>query len=237
MSAKSWIVLLGNHDNPPWLKMDCFAPVVLAPVAQHMVALAVHNQTVLKQGNCKNAFCHTVLPENEVTIVCPPVNCPLSKPNTFWKLNKTLYSLRWNPQHWFKTLSKYFQDIWLHPTSQGSCLFVGTPLPGKALIYVALFVNDFVYFSLIQMSKNILKMLLHQKSELNLWVKLTIFLVFSSIGNATMMAVSVSTFCKKLMQIKSLMWWAFQTLFPLRQWHHTSLASWLTQFHQLTCLS
>ena len=31
--------------------------------------------------------------------------------------------------------------------SHDSCLFVGTPIPNQALIYVALFVDDFVYFS------------------------------------------------------------------------------------------
>ena len=31
--------------------------------------------------------------------------------------------------------------------SHDSCLFVGTPVPGKAPIYVALFVDNFVYFS------------------------------------------------------------------------------------------
>lgn len=31
--------------------------------------------------------------------------------------------------------------------SHDSCLFVGTPIPNQALIYVALFVDDFIYFS------------------------------------------------------------------------------------------
>jgi len=145
--AKSRIVVLGNQETTPWSKTDCFTPVVSAPVVRLMAALAVRNKTVLKQGDCKNAFCHTALPEKEVTIVRPPANCPISKPNTYWKLNKTLYGLRRSPQHWFNTLSKYFREIGLRPTSHDSCLFVGTPVPGKAPIYVALFVDDFVYFS------------------------------------------------------------------------------------------
>jgi hypothetical protein len=145
--AKSRIVVLGNQETTPWSKTDCFAPVISAPVVRLLAALAVRHRTVLKQGDCKNAFCHTTLPDDEVTIVRPPANCPISKPNTFWLLNKTLYGLRRSPQHWFHTLSKYFKEIGLRPTPHDGCLFVGTPVPGKAPIYVALFVDDFVYFS------------------------------------------------------------------------------------------
>ena len=82
--AKSCIVVLGNNETTPWSKSDCFAPVVSAPVIRLMAALVIKNRTVLKHGDCKNAFCHPVLPENEITIVRPPPNCPISKPNTYW---------------------------------------------------------------------------------------------------------------------------------------------------------
>jgi Reverse transcriptase (RNA-dependent DNA polymerase) len=126
--AKSRIVILGNQETTPWSNTDCFTPIVSAPVIWLMAALAVCNKTVLKQGDCKNAFCHTALPENEVTIIRPPANCPISKPNTYWKLNKTLYSLRCSPQYWFNTLLKYFREIGLCPTSHASYLFVSTPV-------------------------------------------------------------------------------------------------------------
>ena len=44
-------------------------------------------------------------------------------------------------------LSKHLQEIGLCPSSHNSCLFVGSPIPGKPPIYVALYVDDFVYFS------------------------------------------------------------------------------------------
>ena len=80
--AKSCIVVLGNHETMPWSKLDCFTPVVSALVVHLMDALAVRNCTVLKQGDCKNAFCHPILPENAITIIRPP-NCPTSKPNIY----------------------------------------------------------------------------------------------------------------------------------------------------------
>ena len=75
--AKSHVIVLGNHKTMPWSKSDCFAPVVSALVIHLMATLTIRNCTVLKQGDCKKAFCHPVLPENEIRIVRPPPNCPI----------------------------------------------------------------------------------------------------------------------------------------------------------------
>ena len=44
-------------------------------------------------------------------------------------------------------LSKHLHEIGLCPSSHDSCLFVGSPIPGKPPIYVAPYVDDFIYFS------------------------------------------------------------------------------------------
>eukprot|EP00957_Ditylum_brightwellii_P037206 2816899-Ditylum_brightwellii.AAC.1 len=51
------------------------------------------------EADCQHAFCNRVFPEDEVVIVRPPAGCPISKPNTYWKLNKTLYGLQRSPLH------------------------------------------------------------------------------------------------------------------------------------------
>jgi len=91
--AKSCIVILGNKDPTAWTKADCYAPVVALPIACMLAALAVQHRQTLKQGDCKNAFIQSCLPEEEVTIVRPPSDCPISAPNTFWHLHKSLYGL------------------------------------------------------------------------------------------------------------------------------------------------
>ena len=67
--AKSRIVILGNKDLVQWTRADCYALVVSQPIVRLMTALAVRNRTTLKQADCKNAFCHPELPEDEPTIV------------------------------------------------------------------------------------------------------------------------------------------------------------------------
>jgi hypothetical protein len=67
--AKSWIVILGNHEDPVWSKSDCFAPVLCSDSLSFLVSLAIEKRRPLCQGGCKNAFCQGILPPKEVTIV------------------------------------------------------------------------------------------------------------------------------------------------------------------------
>jgi hypothetical protein len=145
--AKSRIVVLGNKDPVEWTKAECYAPVVSQPMVRLLTALAVRNRTTLKQGDCKNAFCHPELPEDEPTIVRPPSHCPISKPNTYWRLKKTLYGLRRSPRHWFHLIAKQLRDIGLRQTKHDDCLFVGSLIPGRPPLYLGIYVDDLIYFS------------------------------------------------------------------------------------------
>ena len=91
--AKSRIVALGNFERRIWSREDKYAPVLSGPAARLLTSMAVEDGRKLQQGDCKNAFCNGILPDNKICIVRPPSNCPRSKPGTFWKLNKTLYGL------------------------------------------------------------------------------------------------------------------------------------------------
>ena len=107
--AKSRIVVLGNHEDRDWSKSDRFAPVLRSDSLRLLVSLAVEQRRVLKQGDCKNAFCQSELPLDETTIVKPPSGDPDAGPNEYWLLRKTLYGLRRSPRHSLQT--NYYQ-IW-----------------------------------------------------------------------------------------------------------------------------
>jgi hypothetical protein len=147
--AKSRIVVLGNLDPRPWSKSDCFSPVVSLPMVRLFTALAVHNKRTIKQGDCKFAFIQATLPNNELTIVKLPIGCPCSGVRKYWRLKKSLYGLRRAPRHWFKLFSSVLQspEIGLKPTTHDPCIFHGHIIPGKPPLYVAMYVDDFIYFS------------------------------------------------------------------------------------------
>ena len=86
--AKSKIVALGNLEKRIWSRKDRYAPVLSATAAQLLTLMAVGDGRRLKQGDCKNAFCNGILPNDEICIVKPPTGCPRSQPGTYWKLNK-----------------------------------------------------------------------------------------------------------------------------------------------------
>ncbi len=76
LSAKSCIIVLGNHEDRVWSKNDCFAPVHCGDSLCFLVSLAMEKRHHLRPGDCKNVFCHGVLPPKETTrgeiAVCQP---------------------------------------------------------------------------------------------------------------------------------------------------------------------
>ena len=149
LRAKSCIVVLGNRDPTEWSKSECYAPVVALPMVRMLTALAVKHKTTLKQGDCKNAFVQSPLPADEVTIIRPPSDCPISKPRTYWHLKKSLYGLRHAPRHWYNLIRSHLEspEIGLHRCPNEPCCFCGTPIPGKSPLYLVLYVDDFIFFS------------------------------------------------------------------------------------------
>jgi hypothetical protein len=62
LRAKSWIVVLGNHEDRVWSKSDRFASVLCSDTLRFLVSIAVGKRHPLRQGDCKNAFCQGILP-------------------------------------------------------------------------------------------------------------------------------------------------------------------------------
>lgn len=89
--AKSRIVVLGNFEDRVYDKSQrSYALVLKYSSLCLLVAKAVCAKRVLQQGDCKNAFCNAVLPEDELTVVMPPAGFPANEKDKFWKLKKTL---------------------------------------------------------------------------------------------------------------------------------------------------
>jgi hypothetical protein len=145
--AKLRVVALGNKDPVEWTKAECYAPVVSQQIVRLLTSLAVRNRTTVKQADYKNAFCHPELPKDEPTIICSSAGCPISKPNTYWRLKKTLYGLRRSPCHWYHLITKQLKAIGLCQTANEDCLFVGDIIPGRPPLYLATYVDDIIYFS------------------------------------------------------------------------------------------
>ena len=146
--AKSRIVVLGNLEEREWTRPECYAPVLRQDSLRLLVSLAVQKRRVLKQGDCKNAFCQPTLPDDELVIVTPPPGCPISPPGTYWKLRKTLYGLRRSPRHWFNNFRGHLLDMGFRQCIHDPCIFVGThPDFPTSPIYVGCYVDDFVYYS------------------------------------------------------------------------------------------
>ena len=145
--AKSRIVALGNYETTPWTKSEKYAPVIRKESCRLLTSLAVGMGRTQKQGDCKNALCHPILPEDEKVIIRPPSGCPLSKPGELWLLKKTLYGLRRSPKHWYNKFCDAMRNIGLKPCAHDPCVFTGCIIEGEPPIYLGVYVDDFTYFS------------------------------------------------------------------------------------------
>ena len=128
--------------------------------------MATENCCVLKQSNCKNAFCNARLPNDKTIIIRPPPGDPNAKKHVFWLPRKTLYGLGCSPHHWHKLVNSILVDLGLTPNLHNPCLYQGVPSSpitrdptsvaqfpdnqagsaGKPL-RLGLYVEKFVYFS------------------------------------------------------------------------------------------
>jgi hypothetical protein len=155
LRAKSRIVVLGNHEERVWTKPEKYAPVLRPDSMRLLVSLAVERHRTLKQGDCKNAFCQGILPNDEITVVLPPIGDPDAAKNEYWLLKKTLYGLRRSPRHWYNKITTVLNSIGLKPNASDPCMFTGSlhdpddpaaDIPSAPLT-IGLYVDDFVYFS------------------------------------------------------------------------------------------
>ena len=144
--AKYRIVALGNLDPHPWSKQDCFAPVMSQMDLRLLISIAVSLKTIPKTGDVSQAFVQSKLPPDESYICRPPVGCPITPKNSYWKLIKTL-GLKRSPRHWYETAKKILKELGLTQSKHSPCIFVGTILPNHPPVYLGLYVDDFIFFS------------------------------------------------------------------------------------------
>ena len=91
--TKSRIIVLGNFEDHYYSKSQRYVPVLKYSSLCLLSSKAVEAQRILQQGDCKNAFCHARLPDDELIMVHPPLGDPAQAKDEFWLLNKTLYGL------------------------------------------------------------------------------------------------------------------------------------------------
>ena len=104
LCAKSRIVVLGNSEDRFYQKSQRYAPVLKYRSLCLPTAKAVGDKCILQKGDFKNALCNATLPDNEVTVIRPPIGDPYLQDDEYWLLKKTLYGLRLPPHHWYNMI-------------------------------------------------------------------------------------------------------------------------------------
>ena len=125
LRAKSWIVVLGNFEDHLYQKSQRYAPVLKYSSLRLLKTKAVGDKQILKQGDCKNAFCNSTIPDNEVTVIRPPIGDPAFQEDEYWLLKKTLYGIRQFPHHWYNMIKGILLNMGLKDSPHDPCLLSG----------------------------------------------------------------------------------------------------------------
>ena len=165
LRAKYRIVVLGNLDPYNWSNNDCFAPVLSAQELCLLIAIATQIKVIPKSGDISQAFIQSVLPESENYVVRPPKGCPVTPPNTYLLLKKTLYGLKRSPRRWYKMCKRTLINLGLKPCPNAPCIFTGTIIDGEPPLYLGLFVDDFFFSAKVLLSKRNFKNYSEQNSK------------------------------------------------------------------------
>ncbi len=209
--AKYRIVVLGNLDYHTWSKEDTAAPVLSHLELRLLTSLAVFHKRVLKNCDVKQAFIQSSLPKNEEYFLRPPVGCPRSKPGQYWRLLQSLYGLKRAPKLWYQMLSNHLKAMGLKCCEHSLCLFTGVLIPGEPPIYVGIYVDDIIYFSVSDAVEQKFEGLLSSIGQVDFMGQVTLFLgiefswVFHPDGNLTVSLTQqsfIETLCDSL-QIQS----------------------------------
>lgn len=97
--VKNRIIDLGNPKERAWSKSKRFVFILSYDPLWVITSIVVNNRRCLGQGIIENEFCNATLPSDKVTIVKPPIGCPISADEDYWLLHKIFYSLWRSPRH------------------------------------------------------------------------------------------------------------------------------------------
>ena len=154
--SKSRIVVLDKFGDRQYQKSQSYAPILKYSSLRLLTTKEVREKRILQQGNCNNAFCNATLPDDEVTVIQPPIGKPGFQENEYWLLRKTLYGLCWSPHHWYNMIKVIILKVGLNPSTHYPCLlpsvFINPSSPDRisdlqSQLHVGLYVDNFVFYS------------------------------------------------------------------------------------------
>ena len=155
LRAKSRIIVLGDFKDRLYQKSQRYAPVIKYSPLRLLTAKAVREKRILQQGDCRNKFCNTNLPGDEMMVIRPPIVNPDFQEDEYWLLNKTLYGLRQSPHHWYSMIKGILLKMGLKSSQHDPCLLsdvLANPSSPDTISevqyqpHVEIYVNDFVFY-------------------------------------------------------------------------------------------
>ena len=94
LHAKSITFVLGNFEDRIYQKSQRYNPVLKYISLCLITSKAVGDKIIIQQGDLKNAFCNENIPDDEVTVIRPPIGNLDFQDNKYCLLKEMIYGLR-----------------------------------------------------------------------------------------------------------------------------------------------
>ena len=124
------------------------------------------NLLYLFQGDCKNDFCNSTLPDCKTKIIIPQIGCPFSHPDKLCLINKTIYGIRIIPHHWLYKITVTLS--YMLPTASHNnpyaYKYVWSPLGGGGSTLSYMFITIYNLDNLM-MWRKMFERIYHQRSK------------------------------------------------------------------------
>ena len=176
LRAKSRIIVWGNLEYHLYQKSQRYAPALKYSSLRLLAAKSVGYKRILQQGGCKNAFSNATLPDDEVTVIRPPIGNLAFQDDDYWFLNKTLYVLHRYPHHWYNIIKGVLLKMCLNTSPHDPCLLSGvianpfspdTISAVQSQLHVSLYVDDIAFYSSDPTQEALLKTLIQEHIQFN----------------------------------------------------------------------
>ena len=176
LRSKFRIVVLDKFEDRLYQKSQCYALFLKYSCLCLLTARSVGDKRILQQGYFNNAFCNATLPDDEVTLIRPPIGDPDFQDDEYWLLKKKIYGLRRSPHHWYNMIKVIILKMGLNPSPHEPCLLSGVltnPFSPARIpylhyqIHVSLYVDNFVFYSSDPSQEALFKTLLQEHIQVD----------------------------------------------------------------------
>lgn len=163
VKMKSRLVARGFSQEYGVNYFETYAPVVKSSCVRLLMSVAVECGMIVEQIDVKNAYVNCDL--EDVVYMKPPEGLKLRRSGSVLKLKKSLYGLKQSGNKWNKCINELLSNMKFERLKSEPCIYKRGEK--RAMVILALYVDDILIFASTQTQVNVVKDELKRELEID----------------------------------------------------------------------